>query len=129
MKIIKLERKDVVVSLILSLDLLDYLVFSYRLSKEFEGSYRFLLGRSGNLTLEALENAVVAKFKSLRHVPVWKKERPESIRGGDELKVYRIYPAGMTQRQALYTFRFKGDAHFRSHVEANPCANFEVIFV
>ncbi|KAE8708262.1 putative fucosyltransferase-like protein [Hibiscus syriacus] len=85
--------------------------------------------RSGNLTLVALEAAVVMKFKSLKHVPVWKAERPESIRGGDELKVYRIYPVGLTQRQALYTFKFKGGADLRSHIENNPCPKFEVIFV
>ncbi|GLU09264.1 hypothetical protein SLE2022_261330 [Rubroshorea leprosula] len=85
--------------------------------------------RSGNLTLEALESAVLAKYKSLKHVPVWKEERPESIRGRDELKIYRIYPVGLTQRQALYTFKFKGDAHFRNHIESKPCAKFEVIFV
>ncbi|KAK6946111.1 Glycosyl transferase family 10 [Dillenia turbinata] len=85
--------------------------------------------RSGSLTLEALESAVLAKFKSLQHVPIWKPERPESIRGGNELKVYRIYPLGMTQRQALYTFRFNSNAAFRSHLESNPCAKFEVIFV
>ncbi|GMN37630.1 hypothetical protein TIFTF001_006977 [Ficus carica] len=84
--------------------------------------------RSGNLTLEALESAVLAKFNSLKHVPIWKQERPESIRGG-ELKVYRIYPVGLTQRQALYTFRFKGNADFRGHIESNPCSKFEVIFV
>ena len=80
------------------------------------------------MTLEALEAAVIMKFKSLKHVPVWKLERPESIRG-DELKIYRIYPVGLTQRQALFTFKFKGDADFRSHIENNPCAKFEVIFV
>ncbi|XP_077250067.1 glycoprotein 3-alpha-L-fucosyltransferase A-like [Tasmannia lanceolata] len=84
--------------------------------------------RSGNLTLLALESAVHAKFKSLNHVPMWKQERPESIRG-DELKVYRIYPINLTQRQALYTFRFSGDADFAICVERNPCAKFEVIFV
>ncbi|KAL6957529.1 Alpha-(1,3)-fucosyltransferase 11 [Sarracenia purpurea var. burkii] len=86
--------------------------------------------RSSNLTLEALESAVVMKFKSLKHVPIWKLERPESIRGGDELRIYRLYPIGKTQREALYTFRFdEGIADFRSHVERNPCAKFEVIFV
>ncbi|XWS54804.1 hypothetical protein CRYUN_Cryun10bG0120500 [Craigia yunnanensis] len=84
--------------------------------------------RSGNLTLEALEAAVLMKFKSLKHVPIWKLERPESIRE-DKLKIYRIYPVGLTQRQALFTFKFKGDADLRSHIENNPCAKFEVIFV
>ncbi|KAL0454229.1 UNVERIFIED_CONTAM: putative fucosyltransferase-like protein [Sesamum latifolium] len=85
--------------------------------------------RSNNLTLDALSSAVVLKFKSLKHVPVWKPERPESLKGGDELKVYRIYPIGKTQRQALYTFRFKGDSNFRNHIERHPCAKFEVILV
>ncbi|KAF7840838.1 Glycoprotein 3-alpha-L-fucosyltransferase A [Senna tora] len=85
--------------------------------------------RSSHLTLEALNSAVVSKFTSLNHVPIWKSERPESIRGSNELKIYRIYPVGFTQKQALYTFRFKGDDDFRSHLESNPCAKFEVIFV
>ncbi|KAI5440737.1 hypothetical protein KIW84_010273 [Lathyrus oleraceus] len=85
--------------------------------------------RSGNLTLEALKSAVLAKFTSLNHVPVWKSERPEVLKGGDELKIYRIHPAGLTQRQALYTFAFDGDVDFRGHLENNPCTKFEVIFV
>ncbi|KAI3702433.1 hypothetical protein L6452_28171 [Arctium lappa] len=85
--------------------------------------------RSGNLTMVAMEAAVLSKFKSVKHETVWRKERPEKIRGEKrELKVYRIYPVGMTQRQALYTFTFKGIS-LRSHIESNPCAKFEVIFV
>ncbi|XP_038998655.1 glycoprotein 3-alpha-L-fucosyltransferase A-like [Hibiscus syriacus] len=84
--------------------------------------------RSGNMTLEALEASVLMHFKTRKHEPIWKWERPESIRGG-ELKVYRIYPIGLTQRQALYTFKFKDDADLRNHIENNPCAKFEVIFV
>ena len=96
----------------------------------FKNSHSFLLvARSGKLTLEALQSAVLKKFKSLNHVPIWKEERPESIRGDNKLKIYRIYPVGLTQRQALYTFKFEGDADLRSHVESNPCAKFEVIFV
>ncbi|XP_043709466.1 putative fucosyltransferase-like protein isoform X3 [Telopea speciosissima] len=85
--------------------------------------------RSSNLTLVALESAVLTKFKSVNHIPIWKEERPESIRGGDELKIYRLYPVGLTQRQALYTFRFNGDADLKNYVENNLCAKFEVIFV
>lgn len=85
--------------------------------------------RSSNLTLESFKTAVLTKFTSLNHVPVWKPERPQILKGGDKLKVYKIYPAGLTQRQALYTFQFNGDVDFRSHLESNPCAKFEVIFV
>ncbi|KAK7362633.1 hypothetical protein VNO77_04751 [Canavalia gladiata] len=85
--------------------------------------------RSSNLTLEALKSAIMSKFTSMNHVPVWKSERPEILKGGNDLKVYRVYPVGLTQRQALYTFSFSGNADFRNHLESNPCAKFEVIFV
>ncbi|PHT70131.1 putative fucosyltransferase-like protein [Capsicum annuum] len=85
--------------------------------------------RSSNLSLEAFESALLLKFKSLKHVPIWKEERPQILRGGDELKLYRLHPLGMTQRQALYNFRFKGDTDFRDHIESHPCAKFEAIFV
>ncbi|KAL4581212.1 hypothetical protein LXL04_017422 [Taraxacum kok-saghyz] len=83
--------------------------------------------RSGNLTMAAMEDAVLLKFKSLKHETVWRKERQESIRGHEkDLKIYKIYPFGMTQRQALYTFTFN-NISFRSHVESNPCGKFEVV--
>ncbi|KAE9607277.1 putative glycoprotein 3-alpha-L-fucosyltransferase [Lupinus albus] len=85
--------------------------------------------RSSNLTLEALKSAVALKFKSRNHVPIWKPERSEILRGGNDLKIYRIYPLGLTQRQALYSFSFQGDVDFKSHLDINPCAKFEVIFV
>lgn len=85
--------------------------------------------RSSKLTLEALNSVVIKKFKSLNHIPIWKKERPGSIRGGDDLKVYRVYPVGLTQRQALYSFRFNDDAELKRYIESNPCAKLEVIFV
>ncbi|CAH9103589.1 unnamed protein product [Cuscuta epithymum] len=85
--------------------------------------------RSTNLTMEAFKSAVLKKFQSQKHVPIWKQERPTVLRGGDELSVYRIYPLGLTQRQALYTFRFNGDSELRKHIESNSCAKFEVIFV
>lgn len=86
--------------------------------------------RAGNLTMEALETAVLLKFKSLKHEPIWKNERPESLRGDTkELKVYKIYPVGMTQRQALYTFSFKTNTAFISHIKSNLCAKFEVVFI
>ncbi|KAG2584483.1 putative fucosyltransferase-like protein [Panicum virgatum] len=85
--------------------------------------------RSGQITLGALESAVLAKFRSLNHVPVWKDERPPSIRGGDDLKVYKIYPVGLTQRQALYGFRFRDDSELEQYIKDHPCAKLEVIFV
>lgn len=83
------------------------------------------------MTIEALESGVLSKFESTEHESIWRKERPEGIRGNEkELKIYRIYPVGMTQRQALYAFSFKGNKNlFTSHIMSNPCAKFEVVFV
>lgn len=92
-------------------------------------SFLIICSRSWNLSLKSLESAVLAKFKSLDHKPIWKEERPQSIRGGDELKIYRIYPVGITQRQALYSFKFGSDDDLREHIESNPCTKLEVIFV
>ncbi|CAI9101941.1 OLC1v1000111C1 [Oldenlandia corymbosa var. corymbosa] len=85
--------------------------------------------RSSNLTLDSLESAVLSTFNSRKHVPVWKDERPEKLKGGNELKIYRIHPLGLTQRQALYSFKFRDNTDFKNHIESNPCAKFEVIFV
>ncbi|KAH0862129.1 hypothetical protein HID58_079340 [Brassica napus] len=93
----------------------------------FEMESIFLRGK--HLTLEALESAVVAKFKSLKHEPVWKKERPPILKGDNELRVHRIYPLGLTQRQALYKFKFEGNSSLSTHIQHNPCAKFEVVFV
>ncbi|KAJ4917578.1 putative fucosyltransferase-like protein [Raphanus sativus] len=93
----------------------------------FEMESIFLRGK--NLTQEALQSAVVAKFKSLKHEPVWKKERPVSLKGDDELRVHKIYPLGLTQRQALYNFKFEGNSSLSTHIQHNPCAKFEVVFV
>ncbi|KAG6419680.1 hypothetical protein SASPL_116189 [Salvia splendens] len=84
---------------------------------------------SDKLTIEALSSAVVQKFRLLKHVPIWKSERPESIRGGNELKLYKIYPVGLTARQGLYTFKLNHSSDLRKHIESHPCAKFEVIFV
>ncbi|KAG7577840.1 Glycosyl transferase family 10 [Arabidopsis thaliana x Arabidopsis arenosa] len=85
--------------------------------------------KDGNLTLEALKSAVLAKFKSLRHEPIWKKERPATLRGDGELRVHGIYPLGLTQRQALYNFKFEGNSSLGTHIQRNPCPKFEVVFV
>jgi len=85
--------------------------------------------RSQNLTLRGLELAVLSKFRSLEYIPIWKTERPEMIRGSNKLKIYRIYPVGLTQRQALYAWKFHNDEDVKSFVQKNPCSKIEVIFV
>ncbi|CAH2053320.1 unnamed protein product [Thlaspi arvense] len=85
--------------------------------------------KDGNVTVEALESAVLTKFSSLRHEPIWNKERPASLKGNGVLRVHTIYPLGLTQRQALYNFKFEGNSSLSTHILRNPCAKFEVVFV
>jgi glycoprotein 3-alpha-L-fucosyltransferase len=79
--------------------------------------------------MTAMENAVLDKFKSLNHTPIWRDQRPQRIKGDNNLKVYKIYPIGFTQRQALFSNKFNRDSDLVNHVQSNPCAKFEVIFV
>ncbi|XP_078444221.1 glycoprotein 3-alpha-L-fucosyltransferase A-like [Wolffia australiana] len=81
--------------------------------------------RSDNLTRQALEWAIRRKFELMKHEPIWKKERPAMLLGGSELMVYRIYPAGISQREALYSFEFRSDEELRRFVETKPCAKLE----
>lgn len=85
--------------------------------------------RSWDFSLKALESNILSKFQSMNYVPIWKNERPKSLIGGDELNIYKIYPVGLTQRQALYSFKFASDQDLNKHIESNPCTKLEVIFV
>mgnify|MGYP007076052055 FL=1 len=85
--------------------------------------------RSNNMTLVALHDAIIRKFSSMNYVPVFKSGRPEVIRGDDTLRIHRIYPVGMTQRQALFTWKFQSDEHLQIYIGKHPCTNLEVIFV
>lgn len=92
-------------------------------------SFFLCMCRESNLTLKGLVEAVLQKFTAIQHEPIWKGDRPEMIRGDSNLRVYRIYPVGLTQREALYSWSFKSDEGFKEIVRQHPCSNFEVIFV
>eukprot|EP00250_Pteridium_aquilinum_P008599 c18066_g1_i1 orf=852-2411(+) len=94
---------------------------------KFETESVFL--RSSNMSLAALHQAIIQKFTSVNYVPIFKSGRPKVIQGDDSLKLYKVYPVGLTQRQALYTWKFKSDGDLQTYVEKNPCANLEAIFV
>lgn len=85
--------------------------------------------KDSDLSIANLEQAVLDMFTSLNHVPIWKTERPEVIRGNSNLRIYKIYPVGLTQREALYTWNFDGDKGLESIVKKEPCLQLEVIFV
>ncbi|XP_024531382.1 glycoprotein 3-alpha-L-fucosyltransferase A [Selaginella moellendorffii] len=84
--------------------------------------------RSDNLSVAALEAAIISKFSSKNHVPIWNAARPEMLKAKGPLKVHRVYPVGLTQREALFSWQFT-DEDLVNHIDANPCAKLEVIFV
>ncbi|GJP46431.1 hypothetical protein CLOM_g5718, partial [Closterium sp. NIES-68] len=107
----------------------------YHLYVRERGTFHFtsVFLRSDHLTIRGLTLAIRRSFQKKAHKPVWVGKRP-AVLGADEkawaLKIYRIYPAGATQREALW-----GEAWFRNssqvvgHVSTHPCARLEVIFV
>lgn len=85
--------------------------------------------RDSDLSVVNLKQVILEKFKALHHVPVWKSERPEAIRGNSDLRIYKVYPVSLTQREALYTWNFGGDKGLRNLLKKEPCLKLEVIFV
>jgi hypothetical protein len=85
--------------------------------------------RDSNLTEEGLKQTIITKFQDLNHVPVWHSERPKAIQGNGRLRIHRIYPVGLNQRQALYEWSIQGDEEVRKLVTEHPCPILEVIFV
>ncbi|KAI5068415.1 hypothetical protein GOP47_0016760 [Adiantum capillus-veneris] len=106
-------------------------VTTYHLFVRERGKFKMesVFLRSSNLTVAALHEAILSKFASLNYVPIFKSGRPKAIQGDDKLKLYKVYPVGMTQRQALYSWKFESNRHLQAYVEKSPCANLEVIFV
>lgn len=94
---------------------------------KFEMESIFL--RSSNMTVAGLHHAIISKFSSLHYVPIFKAGRPKIIEGDDVLRIHRVYPIGLTQREALYTWKFHDDQDMQTYMKANPCAKLEVIFV
>lgn len=105
----------------------------------FESRDVFLEG--GNLTVAGLHVAIGQAFSKAEHVPIWQPHRPDFKGGarevgGDgggapiELRIYRVYQVGETQRAALYgEASMDTDLKVAEVVGANPCAKLEVIFI
>lgn len=91
--------------------------------------------------------AAVLELYGPQHRPVWSRARPSYRRkhangswdlGHVQLRVHRLYPSGLTQREALYgrapdpfTVRDNAtmDRSLAQWVADNPCGELDVIFV
>lgn len=103
----------------------------------FESRDVFLDG--GNLTVAGLHAAINQAFGRAGQVPIWQSHRPD-FKGGArgigefntpiELRIYRVYQVGQTQRAALYgEASLDTDLKVAGVVSGNPCAKLEVVFV
>ncbi len=98
------------------------------------------------LTVDRLHTAIYALYGP-EHKPLWARKRPSYRRKNDDgawdqshvqMKIHKVYPAGITSREALYgplpdTFTVRGnttmDKALRKWVRSNPCGELEVVFV
>lgn len=106
--------------------------------------FRDVFLTSGDLSVAALHRAILREFGQAGHRPIWVSQRPD-FRGGalrleDEssagvdrmvdLRIYRVYAVGETQRAALYgDAALDTDAKVQTAVEQRPCLQLEVVFV
>lgn len=80
--------------------------------------------------IASFEAAILEEFRKLGHEPVWMETRVSAGVKAEDWRVYRVYPAGKTQRAALYGERtWKSDADLLNYLARNPCPKLEVIFV
>ena len=80
--------------------------------------------------LANLEAAVLEEFKRLGHEPVWMKTRAAAGVKTTSWRVYKLYPVGLTQKQALFGGRvWESDADLLDYLSRNPCPKLEVVFV
>eukprot|EP00897_Mesotaenium_endlicherianum_P001770 jgi/Mesen1/1620/ME000135S00615 len=90
-----------------------------------------LFMRGGAITLEGLKNATLDAFGAKKHQPVWWTKRPKVlVQNISSLRIYRMYPAASTQKDALYrNASFRSDEQLRQYVGTHPCPKLEVIFI
>ncbi|BDA42419.1 Putative fucosyltransferase-like protein [Coccomyxa sp. Obi] len=102
----------------------------------FDSRDVFLEGK--NMTVAGLHEAIQQAFSNAKHVPIWRSHRPDfkarawetASDGPVELRIYRVYQVGHTQRAALYgEASLDTDAKVAELLEANPCAKLEVVFI
>lgn len=106
--------------------------------------FRDVFMTSGELTVAGLHRAILREFGRAGHQPIWVEERPDFRGGGRwleeglpvegnrtvDLRIYRVYPVGQTQRAALYgDASLDTDAKVLRAVEDRPCMQLEAIFV
>jgi glycoprotein 3-alpha-L-fucosyltransferase len=103
--------------------------------------FRDVFLESGNLTVAALHHAILQEFGQAGHRPTWAAHRPDfrsgtpwwepaSAEAPIDLRIYKVYAVGETQRAALYgSASLDTDAKVTRAIADGPCLQLEVVFV
>jgi glycoprotein 3-alpha-L-fucosyltransferase len=81
-------------------------------------------------SITAFNYAIVDKFKSMKHMPIWVPERKDFLDSKANLRLYKVYPVLSTTRDHLY-----GEASIDSPIKldrmlkSEKCPQLEVIFI
>lgn len=101
--------------------------------ERFTFNYISIPLQSSSLSLAGLKSAVREAFSFRKHRPIWATKRPKSFATEEIIeayKIYRIYPAGLNQKDVLHSDKwFHSDEAFLDHLATYPCPHLEVIFV
>lgn len=85
--------------------------------------------RSDDLSLAALEEAVMQRFRAVDYVPLFIKYGSQK-RFTEGWRVFKIYPVLTNQRRVLFeNGAFASTDEIRRHLMSTPCPRLEVIFV
>jgi glycoprotein 3-alpha-L-fucosyltransferase len=95
------------------------------------GTFEFKSIFLNDMTISQLYSKVKSTFEELDYTPIWSPERVDFNNSKKNLKIYKIYQYGATQRNALYNsdFDINTDEKLQGILEKNKCPYFEVIFV
>ena len=95
--------------------------------------------QSDQLTVDDLTREIINHFNRIKYKPIWTRERDQfgrqvtmknKLKKQVELKIYKIYPVGASQRAALFgDAAIDKDFKLINFVKNRPCGLIEVIFV
>lgn len=103
----------------------------HRLYVRERGTFRYcpVFLDGGDPSVKALHAAVLRSFQVDGYEPTWVEKRKVLGIVWTTWKVHRVYPAGMTIRDALGNGSFTADGAFREFLRQHPCPKLEAILV
>jgi glycoprotein 3-alpha-L-fucosyltransferase len=83
-------------------------------------------------TLSDLQQIIKRHFESLNNGqfrPIWSGHRRDVLGTEKDLRLFRIYAVGLSQREALFTSFISTTSQLKELIRQRPCPRIEVIFI